>query len=297
MSTVVLRKTKDPLELLERALNKTTLTTQRARHGHIIDIGNDVEKHVTDTQQSRLQCAVNLAVQEAEERAAREMHAALRRMRHNMNDEKRRALDKQKHYYETMADRLAKQRDALEEEKLKERTKLLQHDKEMSMRKQWEECQRIKQLAVTEACENLSRKMRNEFAFEKETAIAEALGQARDNFQDRQREAIERTKRECDRIAADERAKLEKQHRTEIDMLNQKYKSLQQKYFKDVQYIQKIEGDFKNLQEDYKRFLDYTDGQFHSDYLMVLRDHGQRIDTKKQAMAIHENVKSLNLRK
>ncbi|PAA72652.1 hypothetical protein BOX15_Mlig002217g1, partial [Macrostomum lignano] len=32
-----------------------------------------------------------------------------------------------------------------------------------------------------------------------------------------------------------------------------------------------VEGEFQSLQTDYKRFLDYSDGHFHSDYMMKLK--------------------------
>lgn len=36
MFTHVIRKTRDPYYLLERALNKTSLTTKQVAHGHIL---------------------------------------------------------------------------------------------------------------------------------------------------------------------------------------------------------------------------------------------------------------------
>lgn len=37
---------------------------------------------------------------------------------------------------------------------------------------------------------------------------------------------------------------------------------------------------FQELQSDYKRFMDYTGGQFHSDYLMRLRYLGMKLADK-----------------
>ena len=48
-------------------------------------------------------------------------------------------------------------------------------EKEEALHKQWHECEKLKEEAVAVACEELSRKLRYEFAVEKEKAVAEAL--------------------------------------------------------------------------------------------------------------------------
>lgn len=35
------------------------------------------------------------------------------------------------------------------------------------------------------------------------------------------------------------------------------------------------------LQTDYQRFMNYTDGRYHSDYMMSLRRHGMRVAEKR----------------
>ena len=52
-------------------------------------------------------------------------------------------------------------------------------EKEEALRKQWEEAERQKQAAIQEACTALHKQLRDEFAWEKERAIAEALALAR----------------------------------------------------------------------------------------------------------------------
>lgn len=47
------------------------------------------------------------------------------------------------------------------------------------MNQQWEECERLKEIAVQEACALLSKKLRDEFAWEREKAVADALAVAR----------------------------------------------------------------------------------------------------------------------
>ena len=57
--------------------------------------------------------------------------------------------------------------------------KKLELEKQEALQMQWEECERLKEIAIEEACIALTKKLRNEFAIEKEQAIAEALRKAR----------------------------------------------------------------------------------------------------------------------
>lgn len=43
------------------------------------------------------------------------------------------------------------------------------------MEKQWEECERLKEVAIEEAKTELTKQLRKEFVIEKEQAISEAL--------------------------------------------------------------------------------------------------------------------------
>ena len=47
------------------------------------------------------------------------------------------------------------------------------------MDEQWKECERLKLEAIEKACAELTRKLRNEFALEREQAVGEALAKAR----------------------------------------------------------------------------------------------------------------------
>ena len=47
------------------------------------------------------------------------------------------------------------------------------------------------------------------------------------------------------------------------------------------------------LQDDYRRFMDYTDGKFHSDYLMRLRYSGLRLAEKRVSTVTYEDIEEL----
>lgn len=46
----------------------------------------------------------------------------------------------------------------------------------------------------------------------------------------------------------------------------------------------------QELQDDYTRFMDYTDGMFHSDYLIKLRHMGQKLAEKQITAVQYEDI-------
>ena len=50
----------------------------------------------------------------------------------------------------------------------------------------------------------------------------------------------------------------------------------------------------QDLQTDYKRFMNYTDGHYHSDYMMRLRGHGMGISKKRISVVTYEDIEELD---
>ena len=74
---------------------------------------------------------------------------------------------------------VAEARDRMEAERIAKLTWAFQKEKAEALQKQWEECERIKEKAVADAIAETTRRLRNEFALQKELAIARALQIAR----------------------------------------------------------------------------------------------------------------------
>ncbi|ESP01580.1 hypothetical protein LOTGIDRAFT_238264 [Lottia gigantea] len=270
------RRFKDPCDALERILNKTTLTTQRVTHGNIIDLGGDMLSKSKDDNLEGVERSVQRAVEAAEARATRELRAALKRLSFQKDAERQRALEKQNEYAERRAQRISEQRDRAEAERMKDLIKKMNKEKEEAVELQRQEDERLKEIAVAEACAELTKKLKKEASKEKENAVEEALKKAEITFQEREKKAIAETRQTCEaeaREAAKKQALLHDQH---VQRLNQKYDALQDKLTTELKLKAKLNKDFQDLQDDYKRFLDYTDGHFHSDYLMRLRHIGRQ---------------------
>ncbi|XP_064639400.1 coiled-coil domain-containing protein 91-like [Lineus longissimus] len=290
MSTIVLRKTRDPLDHLSRMLNKTTLTTQRVGHENVMTVGSDVLSKVFTNKKDDRQKEIDDAVEAAEKRAARELRAAMKRLRHELEDDKQRALDAQKLYYTKLAKKVNEQRDKLEEERVRELLRKCEKEKQEALQAQWEECERLKEEAIKDALATYSKKLRNEFALERERAIAEALHAQKIKFQQRLQATVEATIAKCQQDAAEEAARVAVLHQQETDELNRRYDILTKKYKRELDHKMRLERDFFELQTDYKRFMDYTGGQYNSDYMMRLRKYGLQLSDRRISQVTYKDI-------
>ncbi|XP_060567971.1 trichohyalin-like isoform X2 [Ruditapes philippinarum] len=284
------KRVRNPYETLERMLNKTTLSTQRVAHSNIVELGAHMVSSKAGDFQEEHEKELQQAVDESEERATRELKAALKRLREDKDHEKSTALRNQKEYYEKIQRRVEEQRNRAEEERDRENTKKFIQEKEEALAQQWEECERLKEEAVALACEKLTHKLKLEFAYEKEQAVAEALRIAKEKYLIRERNTIEKTRRECEEAARQEAERVAKLHQQDIDRCNERYNLLERKWLREIDCRKNVEQDFRELQDDYRRFMDYTDGMFHSDYLMQLRHMGQRLAEKQIKAVTYEDI-------
>lgn len=193
-------------------------------------------------------------------------------------------------YYEQLAIRIEEQRNRAEQERERELRKKFHQEKEEALAAQWVQCERIKEEAVALACEKLARQMRAEFVIEKEEAVAEALRIAKEKYLIREKAAIEKTRRECEEEARIEAERVAKIHEQDIERCNQRYKLLEKKWHREIEFRQNVEQDFRDLQDDYRRFMDYTDGMFHSDYLLQLRHLGKKLADKQISAVTYEDI-------
>lgn len=284
------KKARNPYETLERMLNKTTLSTQRVAHSNIIELGAHMVSSKAGDFQEEHERELQSAIDEAEERATRELKASLKRLREDKEHEKATALRNQKEYYEKIQRRVEEQRNRAEEEREREITKKLLEEKEQALAEQWKEAERQREEAVAVACEKLTHQLKLEFAYEKEQAVAEALRIAKEKYLIRERNTIEKTRRECEELARQEAERVARLHQQDIDRCNERYNLLERKWLREIEHRKNVEQDFRELQDDYRRFMDYTDGMFHSDYLMQLRHMGQRLAEKQISAVTYDDL-------
>ncbi|PIK62941.1 hypothetical protein BSL78_00068 [Apostichopus japonicus] len=278
MSKRCLRRQGDSLELLERILTRTTLSTRRIGHADIEEVGGKVFEEANERARLEKENAVKRAITETQANADKRLKEELEKAHRSAEDEKRKALEESRRNAEETALRVKKARDQLERERLSKLSWKLTKEKEDALKAQWEECVRLKKEAVVKAIAETTRRLKNEFALEKELALAKALKIARENFKRKLEETIKKTIEECERKAAEEAERVARLHKSEVDRLEGIIEDIQRVNRDEVAARELVQIEFRDIQRDYKRFLDYTDGKYHSDYMMRLRKHGMKYD-------------------
>ncbi|XP_033097415.1 uncharacterized protein LOC117101547 [Anneissia japonica] len=278
MSTRPVRPIQNPIETLQRILQHTTLTTQQATHVNISDVGGNIYGSTTEAFRLEKLNAVKKAIADTQERATKELKEALRLAREEADKNLKNSLEDAKRAAQEQALRMACARDILEGERIKKLTVRMKREKEEALQSQWEECEKMRMKAVADAIAETTQRLHNQFALEKELAVAEALRVAREKFEIRLENAIESMRIECERVAAAEAARIAKLHQQECDRLEDIIDDLRRRLRDEIEARNLVQSDFRALQRDYKRFMDFTDGKYHSDYLLKLRKHGMKYD-------------------
>ncbi|KAK3792992.1 hypothetical protein RRG08_063565, partial [Elysia crispata] len=75
-----------------------------------------------------------------------------------------------------------------------------------------------------------------------------------EGFKKREQEVIARTRQETEEEARLEAERVAALHKAEVDGLNLRHDILERKYNKELAHKQRVERDFRALQEDYQRF-------------------------------------------
>ncbi|KAM7445535.1 hypothetical protein ABFA07_005966 [Porites harrisoni] len=258
----------NPLLTLERMLNgRTTLKTQKLTHNNIICIGTELLNEIQEVMREDKEKAVREAVAAAEATAEAELRQSLKELREKMDDEREQALEEARLRAEEQMAEIQYRCEVAEKKRARSAFERFQEEKRTALEKAAYEAEKRKQEEMRALTENLTKKLRNEAALQREIALGEALAVARKNAERRRQESIEETKRECERQAAAEAARVAEIHRNKCDEFNERINHLTKLLRNENTEKVRVEESFHEMKEDYKRFQDYTKG-FNSDYLM-----------------------------
>ncbi|KAJ7392831.1 hypothetical protein OS493_010491 [Desmophyllum pertusum] len=246
---------------------RTTLKTQKVTHNNIACIGTELLNEIQQVMREDREKAVQDAVAAAEAKARAELTQSLNELRERMDEEREQALEEARLRAEEKMAEIQYRCEVAEKKRARSAWERSQDEKIAALHKAAEEAEKKKQEEMRNLTETLTRKLRNEAALQRETALGEALAVARKNAERRRQESIEDTKRECESKAAAEAGRVSWIHKNRVDELNQRINHLTKMLEDENSAKHKVENLFQEMKDDYKRFQDYTRG-FHSDYLM-----------------------------
>ncbi|XP_065125875.2 uncharacterized protein [Paramisgurnus dabryanus] len=263
---------------LEKLVNRTTLSTQRVLHTHILELGEQLrlssslnaktDNHLKSPPKSVCSPQPVIGWDEADTPAVEEFKLLAEKEKHT-------ALRLQEERLRAKFEDALRARDRLEAEVRLELQQELQagfkaHCEDLRSQMEEEKVQ-----AVEEACRKLREQLEKRADEDHERTI-QAL---QDENQEHVRRCVEKAERsvreDCDVKAQGERQVLEDKHAEDISELHNRMKqlqdSLEQVCGERIQY----EAEFKKVQASYKQFVDLTDSSMHSDYLLKLRRLGR----------------------
>ncbi|XP_016405228.1 stress response protein nst1-like [Sinocyclocheilus rhinocerous] len=261
---------------LEKMVNRTTLSTQRVLHTHILELGEQLCPWSSPN--ARTDDHLKLATNSVNLRPAigREQPDAptMEEFKQLKEKEKRAALRLQEESLQASFQEALRARDRLEAEMRRELQVELQaqfraHCEDLRAQMEEEKVQ-----AVGEAC----RKLQGQLHKEAEETRDKIIHTVREETQECVRRCVQDAERsireECDLKSEREKRALQDRHEEEISELQSRIQQLQDSLEQACRERIQYEAEFKKVQASYRRFVDLTDSSLHSDYLLKLRRLG-----------------------
>ncbi|XP_041094178.1 plectin isoform X2 [Polyodon spathula] len=267
-------------DLLERIVNRTTLSTQRATHRHILDKFQKTKKKkktapVCGGEQERGALPEHEEEEGSEASALCRLEEELQELRAGAERERELAMQQQKQVLEARFQEVLLNRDRLEEERLHQLSQRLRLEAVEAAQVLEERQREDERRAVQDACRALRLQLAEEAEAEKQREVRRVLAEAQAEFALRQSEAEEAVRQDCKREGALERERQEERHREELRLLAGEISGLRQQLCGVTREKMEYEKAFKEVQVNYRRFIDLTDSSLHSDYLLELRALGR----------------------
>ncbi|RNA28056.1 stress response nst1-like [Brachionus plicatilis] len=281
--------------LYSRKKNQTLQLT----HEHILDIGDKTLKKVELSIKNSSKSENESFLKNEVDRLEKEVEQFKTEIYENFRSEFENQKKSMKEEYEKLMIRIEKMRDDSEEERMKELVKKLNEECEHALRKQWEDAEEIKRRTLQIMIEQTRKQVYEEERADKERCIKLALEKAEEEFKVREQEAMKRTRDQCELESSEKIKNLCQRYDASIEAILRKLKDTEEKLKKETEVRCKVENDFRLLQADYKRFMNYTD-HFNSDYMMKLRHVGNNLledpEYESKLDATLENLTKLKIK-
>uniref|UniRef100_A0A1I8H0I1 FAM184 domain-containing protein n=2 Tax=Macrostomum lignano TaxID=282301 RepID=A0A1I8H0I1_9PLAT len=264
------------LASLESMLNRTVLSVQRATHRDILELGDryvsaDDRLPAVAEPVAGSRVDIDSLLQQAQAEFDRDLRNARESLRKELEAERERALAEQKAEFEKHLDQVCSLRDKAEDMAKRDLRRACELDKQAALRQQREYLDTVRLDAIERARMEERHLARQNSAADRAEAVQKALDEAEVAFERREQHTVDKTKKECRQLFNEELTAIRKRHREEVESWMIKYNDLYKNFEHLLDTSRNVEGEFQSLQTDYKRFLDYSDGHFHSDYMMKLK--------------------------
>ncbi|XP_056425046.1 golgin subfamily A member 6-like protein 1 isoform X2 [Hyla sarda] len=192
--------------------------------------------------------------------------ASLRATIDKVEKEKEEALREQNETFQKQLEEISRNRKRLEEERLKTLRQRIRKELEEEMEELRRTWKAESTAAVEEACQETQRQAERERERQMQ-AVKEA---AESYYKQCVKDAVAETVAEERKRSEMQKISLRRRHEEELKSFQEKICAVQEQLTCVVREKNDFESQFKELQLNYKRFIDLTDSALHSDYLLRL---------------------------
>ncbi|XP_066446188.1 coiled-coil domain-containing protein 91 [Eleutherodactylus coqui] len=195
-----------------------------------------------------------------------EICANLRATIDKIEKEKEEAIREQKESFQKQLTEISKNRKHLEEERVRTLRQRIRKELEEEMKELRRDWKVESTVAVEEACQETQKRAEREQE-RKMQAVKEA---AELYYKERLTDAVKEAVKEEQRHSELKKDLLKRQHEEELKSFQEQICAVEEQLKRVIREKDDFACQFKELQLNYKRFIDLTDSALHSDYLLRL---------------------------
>ncbi|XP_014011550.1 inner centromere protein [Salmo salar] len=264
---------------LQRMLNRTTLSTQRLLHTHILGLGEYFLSPSTSTSTSTSQdpgpASFSPHSEQLEVGATQGESPWMAVFLQRAEEDKERSLKQQEECLQVCFKEALLARERLEaEQRQGERVEQQAQFEERCVGLR-EEIEREMRLAVEETCGRMRAAIQREVEEERQREVEAKEEKVQENVKRLVRETEVCVRQQCEREAQKDLQTLQDRHTVELALMQSRYRQLEQGLARVTGERMSYETEFKRLQCSYRQFVDLTESSLHSDYLLKLRRLGR----------------------
>ncbi|XP_053575485.1 ski oncogene-like [Bombina bombina] len=184
----------------------------------------------------------------------------------HLEQEKEEALKDLRESFQRQLAETALNRRHLEEERMAQLRRTLERQTEQELQRLHQTWEAKSLAAVGAACQET----RKEIERDREQEMQKMKEAAQEEFKQQLQDALSKLMLEEKRHMEEQKEVIEQKHTEELQLLQKKICDLQEQLEGVVKEKMEFECHFKELQLNYKRFIDLTESSLHSDYLLRL---------------------------
>jgi len=245
-------------------------------HEKILYIGDRIVEEVNEKRELKIRAEYEQLLENERMKMIREIEERKRLIESEIRKELENEIIKLTEEFNGIMENYRIQRDREESEKIKALIKEKEKEKLAALEKQAKKAELELQRQIEILKHQIRQEIETQYQLQKENDIRIAVEKAKDEFKLLHAEELKKLQYHYEQLMKDKLKSVNQTHDKSIEVLILRASNFEEKWIREKELRAQIESDFRLLQIDYKRFMNYT-GHFNSDYMMKLRHVGESL--------------------